>query len=63
MTQAGSQYANSASNTFANLSNAQSNILGQQANARASGYAAKANAFNQGLGNMIDIYGISKKYG
>ena len=60
---AGSQYAQNAGNTFANLSNAQTSILGQQANARASGYAAKANAFNQGLGNMIDIYGISKKYG
>ena len=63
MTQAGGQYAQNAGNTFANLSNAQSSILGQQANARASGYAANANAFNQGLGNMIDIYGISKKYG
>ncbi len=62
MAQAGGQYAQSAGNTFANLSNAQSSILGQQANARASGYAASANAFNQGLGNMIDIYGISKKY-
>lgn len=63
MVQAGGQYANNASNTFGNLANAQSSILGQQANARASGYAASANAFNQGLGNMIDIYGISKKYG
>jgi hypothetical protein len=63
MAQAGGQYANNASNTFGNLANAQSSILGQQANARASGYAASANAFNQGLGNMIDIYGISKKYG
>ena len=60
---AGGQYANNASNTFGNLASAQSSILGQQANARASGYAANANAFNQGLGNMIDIYGISKKYG
>jgi hypothetical protein len=59
----GSNYSSNAANTFANLSNAQSSILGQQANARASGYAAQANAFNQGLGNMIDIYGISKKYG
>ena len=59
----GAQYAQNASNTFGNLANAQSSILGQQANARASGYAAQANAFNQGLGNMIDIYGISKKYG
>jgi len=63
MANAGGQYANNASNTFGNLANAQSSILGQQANARASGYAANANAFNQGLGNMIDIYGISKKYG
>ena len=63
MAQAGGQYANNASNTFGNLASAQSSILGQQANARASGYAANANAFNQGLGNMIDIYGISKKYG
>ena len=59
----GGQYAQNAGNTLASLSNAQTNILGQQANARASGYAAQANAFNQGLGNMIDIYGISKKYG
>ena len=59
----GAQYAQNASNTLASLSNARTNILGQQANARASGYAAQANAFNQGLGNMIDIYGISKKYG
>ena len=59
----GSNYSSNAANTFANLSNAQTSILGQQANARASGYAAQANAFNQGLGNMIDIYGISKKYG
>jgi len=59
----GSNYSSNAANTFANLSNAQSSILGQQANARASGYAANANAFNQALGNMIDIYGISKKYG
>ena len=63
MAQAGGQYANNASNTFGNLANAQSSILGQQANARASGYAAQANAFNQGLGGMVDIYGISKKYG
>ena len=61
--QLGSQYATNASNTLGGLSNAQTNILGQQANARASGYAAQANAINQGLGNMIDIYGISKKYG
>ena len=59
----GSNYATGASNTLGNLSNAQTNILGQQANARASGYAASANAFNQGLGNMIDIYGINRKYG
>ena len=59
----GAQYAQNAGNTLASLSNARTNILGQQANARASGYAAQANAFNQGLGNMIDIYGISKKYG
>ena len=59
----GAQYGQNASNTLASLSNAQTNILGQQANARASGYAAQANAINQGLGNMIDIYGISKKYG
>ena len=59
----GAQYAQDAGNTLAGLSNARTNILGQQANARASGYAAQANAFNQGLGNMIDIYGISKKYG
>ena len=59
----GAQYAQNAGNTLASLSNARTNILGQQANARASGYAASANAFNQGLGNMIDIYGISKKYG
>ena len=59
----GGQYAQNTGNTFVNLSNAQTSILGQQANARASGYAAQANAFNQGLGNMIDIYGISKKYG
>ena len=63
MVQAGGQYANNASNTLGNLASAQSSILGQQANARASGYAANANAFNQLLGNMIDIYGISKKYG
>lgn len=59
----GNNYATGASNTLGNLSNAQTGILGQQANARASGYAASANAFNQGLGNMIDIYGISKKNG
>jgi len=59
----GSNYSLNAANTFAKLSNAQTSILGQQANARASGYAGRANAFNQGLGNMIDIYGISKKYG
>ena len=59
----GNNYATGASNTLGNLSNAQTNILGQQANARASGYAASANAFNQGLGNMIDIYGINRKYG
>ena len=59
----GSNYATGASNTLGNLSNALTGILGQQANARASGYAASANAFNQGLGNMIDIYGINRKYG
>lgn len=59
----GGNYSVAGSNTLGNLSNAQTNILGQQANARASGYAANANAFNQVLGNMIDIYGISKKYG
>ena len=59
----GAQYAQNAGNTLASLSNAQTNILGQQANARASGYAASANAFNQILGNMIDIYGINRKYG
>ena len=59
----GGQYAQNAANTLASLSNAQTNILGQQANARASGYIGQANAINQGLGNMIDIYGISKKYG
>ena len=59
----GNNYATGASNTLGNLSNARTGILGQQANARASGYAASANAFNQGLGNMIDIYGINRKYG
>lgn len=61
--QQGAQYAQGAGNTLAGLSNARTNILGQQANARASGYAANANAINQGLGNMIDLYGISKIYG
>lgn len=60
MANAGSNYASNAGNTFANLSNAQTGILGQQANARASGYAANANAINQGLNSLTNLYGMSK---
>ena len=60
MAQAGGQYASNAGNTFANLSNAQTGILGQQANARASGYTANANALNQGLNSLTNLYGMSK---
>lgn len=60
MAQAGGQYASNAGNTFANLSNAQTGILGQQANARASGYIANANALNQGLNSLTNLYGMSK---
>ena len=60
MAQAGGQYASNAGNTFANLSNAQTGILGQQANARASGYTANANALNQGLSGLTNLYGMSK---
>ena len=60
MANAGSQYANSASNTFGNLSNAQTGILGQQANARASGYAGQANAITGGLNSLTNLYGMSK---
>ena len=60
MAQAGGQYANNASNTFDNLSNAQTGILGQQANARASGYAANANAITGGLNSLTNLYGMSK---
>ena len=63
MAQAGGQYANNASNTFGNLSNAQTSILGQQANARASGYSANANAITGGLNSLTNLYGMSKYYG
>ena len=58
---AGSQYASNAGNTFANLSNAQTGILGQQANARASAYATKANALNDTLGGLADLWSMRRK--
>lgn len=60
MAQAGNQYAAGSGNTLGNLSNAQTGILGQQANARASGYTANANALNQGLSGLTNLYGMSK---
>ena len=60
MAQAGNQYAAGSGNTLGNLSNAQTSILGQQANARASGYIANANALNQGLSGLTNLYGMSK---
>ena len=60
MAQAGNQYAAGSGNTLGNLSNAQTGILGQQANARASGYIANANALNQGLNSLTNLYGMSK---
>ena len=57
----GSQYATNASNTLGGLSNEQSNILGQQANARASAYATKANALNNTLGGLADLWSMRRK--
>ena len=59
----GSNYAQNAGNTYANLSNAQTGILGQQANARASGYAARANALGNTLGSLTNLYALNKMYG
>jgi uncharacterized protein YukE len=61
MANAGSNYASNAGNTFANLSNAQTGILGQQANARASAYATKANALNDTLGGLADLWLMRRK--
>ena len=57
------QYGQNVGGTLGSLSTQLQNNIGQLGNARASGYIGQANAINQGLGNMIDIYGISKKYG
>jgi hypothetical protein len=57
----GAQYAQNAGNTLASLSNAQTNILGQQAKARASAYATKANALNDTLGGLADLWSMRRK--